>query len=134
MLVNDRNHTITITTHPRRKLNKWSIIRDTLINPYILQSCINTTQKFGHTLPNCFMKVAHPCSHFILGCWSGSPDFISTESSLDLHEQKQEKKFIFRKIPLAGASISIVRENIFNIMDATMIFFIIYFTCRTWPI
>lgn len=90
--VTEKNHTITITTHPRGELNKWGIVRNTFIYPYVLQSCVNTTQEFRHALPDGLMEVAHSRPHLILRSWRRPSDLICPECSLNLHKLENQKE------------------------------------------
>lgn len=76
--------TITISSHPRRELNKRSIVRNTLVDTNVLQCSIDTAQELWNTLPYCFMEVAHASTHFILGSGLCSSDLIGSKGSLDL--------------------------------------------------
>lgn len=76
--------TITITTHPRGKLDKWHVVWQALLYTNCLQGSVNTSQELGKAIPNGLMKVTHTRTHLILRSWLWPPDLISAESSLNL--------------------------------------------------
>ena len=81
--------TITVATHPRTKLDERNIVGETLVDPDVLQSSVQTTQKLGNTLPDGFVDVAHPVTHFVLWGRLCSPDLISSEGCLDLYVREE---------------------------------------------
>jgi hypothetical protein len=103
--------TITISSHPRRELNKRCIVRNTLVNPNVLQCSINSAQELWNTLPNCFMEVAHTSTHFILGSGLRSSDLISSKGSLDLEKGERSPCNKELRIDIFGLKLQRIPGN-----------------------
>jgi hypothetical protein len=103
--------TITISPHPRRELNKRCIVRNTLVNPNVLQCSINPAQELWNTLPNCFVEVAHTSTHFILGSGLCSSDLISSKGSLDLEKERERYSGKKLRINLFGLKLQRILGN-----------------------